>query len=235
MRSFIIHMPGTQARAANVAHLLQVLPQAEQAPAVDGRDPAQIADVLVQHGTRHRPFYPFEMGLGEIGCFLSHRRCWARIADGDAPFALIAEDDLVLDPKRWQDALALIHAHAGPESFIRLPAKQRETPAHEIAQQGAARLILPRHIGLQTICQVVGRNAAQRMLAATETLDRPVDTTLQMHWITQQPVHSILNAGVSEQVVPSTIQKKTSTSGKLMREIRRALYRARLKGRPQRA
>lgn len=238
MKSLIIHMSSSTARRENAGQLLDVLPNARLVEAIDGRDPAQVAGVQVMPGTHHEPTYPFALGPGEIGCFLSHRKCWQIIAQSDAPYALIAEDDLGINPIIWSDTLRLIERHATTESFIRIPAKKRETAVSTIDTQGVASLFVPGVIGLQTVCQVVGRDAAQRLLAASETLDRPIDTYLQMHWATGQAIRTILPNGVRERTVEtggSTIQKKTRTSGKLMREIKRAWYRAQVKRRPQKA
>jgi len=237
MKSFVIHMQGDQRRAANAQTLLDVLPQAQIMPAVIGRDVVAAGAVSVRPGDLFHPRYPFALGPGEIGCFLSHRACWQAIVDQDLDHALIAEDDMAVTPEAWRDVLALVTAHATADSFIRIPAKDRETPAQTVDATGQARLFVPRVIGLQTVCQVVGRAAAQRLLDASETLDRPVDTFLQMHWVTQQIVHTILPNGVREltdELGGSTIQKKTRTSGKLAREIRRAIYRAQVNLRPQR-
>jgi glycosyl transferase family 25 len=238
MKSLIIHMPGTDARQKNVARLLETLPDAWVIDAVNGRDPGQTEGVTLRPGDLHSPAYPFALSPGEVGCFLSHRKCWQMIVDSGEDYALIAEDDLGLDAKVWNDALALITAHAGPDRFIRLPAKRREAPRKIIARQGEAVLFQPPVVGLQTVCQVVGRNAAKRLLAASARIDRPVDTFLQMHWVTGQRVLTIIPNGVRELTAEtggSTIQKKTRTSGKLMREIRRAWYRAQVRMRPQKA
>ena len=130
----------------------------------------------------------------------------------------------------------LLVQHATPEHYIRLPVKQRERPVATLARSGDLSLILPRNIALQCQCQLVGRNAARRLLAATERIDRPVDTFLQMHWITGQPIHALMgtgNAEVAGQIGGSTIQKKTSGSEKLAREVKRAWYRLRLHRHPQ--
>lgn len=238
MKSLIIHMSATTARRENVLQLLDVLPNAQLVEAVDGRDPGQVDGVQVLPGTLFDPNYPFPIGPGEVGCFLSHRKCWEIIAKGEAPYALIAEDDLGINPIIWSDVLKLIERNATADSFIRIPAKQREVLVSSVETQGVACLFVPRVIGLQTVCQVVGRNAARRLLDASKTLDRPVDTFLQMHWATGQPIHTILPNGVRELTAEtggSTIQKKTRTSAKLMREIKRALYRAKVKRRPQKA
>lgn len=234
MRTFIIHMDGDTRRRPNADRLAGILPGAEIVPAVMGRDHMQT--VPTRPGDLFAPRYPFALGPGELGCFLSHRACWQRIVDEDLDCALIVEDDLGLDPGPWADAMELFSGYAGPDTFIRLPAKARETPARVIATHGAARLFLPRVIGLQTVAQVVGREAARRLLAASDTVDRPVDTFLQMHWATGQPIHTILPNGVSEltgELGGSTIQKKTRTGSRIARELKRAAYRARVALRPQ--
>lgn len=236
MHSLIIHMSSSTARRPNAEALLRALPDAQLIEAVDGRDPAQVTDVTIRPGNAHAPAYPFALAPGEIGCFLSHRRCWRRILAEGWEYALIVEDDLEVDPNRLRAALELIAQQATPDSYIRLPVKAREKPARVLAEEAGLALILPRVIGLQTVAQVVGRGAAERLLSATATIDRPVDTLLQMHWITGQPVHSLTGSGAREltsDLGGSTIQKKTRAGGKLAREFRRAAYRAQVALRPQ--
>lgn len=237
MHSLIIHMSGSSKRAANVEHLLYSLPNAEVTEAVNGREAVAHNIFPLRKGDLHAPSYPFPLSPGEVGCFLSHRACWQRIVDKGWDYALIVEDDLALQQAEWQATLSLIETHADTDSFIRLPAKRRESPAAIIDQNGAAKLFLPRVIGLQTVAQVVGRNAAENLLAASTTIDRPVDTFLQMHWVHGQRIQTILPNGVSEltdELGGSTIQKRKS-GNKLSREFKRALYRAHVSARPQTA
>lgn len=233
MRSFIIHLARATARAQNVAKLLDVLPGAQVMNAIDAQDPEFAQDLADLTGNLHHPPYPFPLNAAEIACFMSHRKCWSEIAQGDAPFGLIAEDDMTIDPVPFAAALDLAQRYADEDSFIRLPAKARERSAGAIARQGGAALFLPKTIGLQAVCQIVGRAAARRLLAASEVFDRPVDTTLQMHWVTGQPIHTIHPNGISELGAPSTIQNKTRPSDLIMREYRRASYRALIRRKPQ--
>lgn len=238
MKSLIIHMSSSTARRSNVDRLLRDLPDAEVVEAIDGRDPTQIAGVRLQAGDLHRPNYPFDLRPAEIGVFQSHRFCWQRVVDENWDYALIVEDDLKVDTDRLSDALELVDAYGHSDMYIRLPVKQRETPSTILTQNGDMKFILPRVIGLQCICQVVGKGAARQLLTSTRTIDRPVDTFLQMHWATGQPVHSILpngNAEVAHEIGGSTIQTKTRASRKLTREIKRAWYRAQIALRPQRS
>lgn len=236
MRSFIIHMPTSTARRANAERLCIDLPSGELFEAVNGRDPAQISKVKWHNGGLHAPRYPFPLRPAEIGVFQSHRRIWQKMVDEEIDLALITEDDLQIDPVLFPKALEMLKRHATPDHYIRLPVKQRETPAKVLEEQHGLQLILPRVIGLQCICQVVGRRAAARLLQATQEIDRPVDTFLQMHWITQQPVHALLGTGnreVAAEIGGSTIQQKTPKKGKLAREFKRAFYRAQIFSRPQ--
>lgn len=237
MNTLIIHMPGSIERRPNAERLLRDLPNAQIVDAVDGRDPAQVADLRALPGNLHKPTYPFALKGGEMGCFASHRKCWQMIVDNGWDYAIVAEDDVAVSLPDFARTLSMITAHMTPDMFIRLPFKNREKTGLVVATDGDTRLLLPRKIGLQTGCQVVGREAAKRLLAKSEQIDRPIDTWLQMHWVTGQKVHTLLPNGLSEiagQIGGSTIQQKTRTSGKLMREIKRAWYRAQVRLRPQR-
>src|SRR6056297_230025 len=176
MRSLIIHMARSTAREANVRRLLRDLPGAEVFEATDGSDPAQIAGLALHPGDLHRPRYPFALRPAEIGVFQSHRRAWKWLLDSDEDHVLIVEDDLAVDPGGLSRALRLVHAHARRDMYIRLPVKAREVPAQVLATEGDSQFILPRVVGLQCIAQVVGRDAADRLLRQTAGIDRPVDT-----------------------------------------------------------
>jgi GR25 family glycosyltransferase involved in LPS biosynthesis len=99
------------------------------------------------------------------------------------------------------------------------------------------KLFTPRIPGLQTTAQLVGRNAATRLLQASGVLDRPVDSFVQMHWITGQPVQAILPNGCSERKFEgagSTVQKKSrGFFTKLVRDWKRGSYRAAVRRHPQ--
>ncbi len=238
MRSFIIHMNGDERRAPNARRLRSLLPGAEIIEAVVGRDIFEGARGRIHPGTLYRPHYPFVLRPAELGVFESHRRCWQRIIDEGLDFALIVEDDLAIDPDRFGAALELVATHATPGMYVRLPVKQREAPAQVLASSGRMQLILPRMIGLQCICQVVGRDAAARLLALGPDIDRPVDTLIQMHWVTGQPVHALLGSGnreIAHELGGSTIQTKPPLLSKPRREVLRAWYRAQIALRPQKA
>ncbi|MBC6438020.1 MAG: hypothetical protein GDA52_07760 [Rhodobacteraceae bacterium] len=79
--------------------------------------------------------------------------------------------------------------------------------------------------------QLVSHAAARRLLAATETFDRPVDSFLQMRWETSQDIFVAVPSCVSDiarALGGSTISVRRPLSAKIPREFKRAVYRARI-------
>lgn len=94
-----------------------------------------------------------------------------------------------------------------------------------------AKVIRPERVGLGMVAQLVSREAAIRLLKATETFDRPVDTMVQMDWVLHLEPLAVLPGGVSEissTLGGSNIKRKAKISDKLAREVLRPLYRAKV-------
>ena len=123
MHTLVIHMPSSTERGQNVATILDILPGAQEIGAVDGRVSGAAGDVELLPGNLHEPAYPFELLPGEVGCFLSHRKCWQRIVDEGWDHALIVEDDMGLNLKARDDLMALLERNATEDSYIRIPPK----------------------------------------------------------------------------------------------------------------
>lgn len=235
MKNYIIHLARAKEREARVQYLTDILPgDVEILEAVDGQ--LLGADCLAAYSRHiHHPRYPFELRYSEIACFHSHRKSWQKIANGSDDFALICEDDILLDETIFPIALALATEQISPDSFIRFPVSVRETFVKEIATDNGISLFKPKYIGLGMHLQLVGRDYARKLLDFTQTFDRPVDTLLQMHWVSQLIPYSIQPSGVSEMdkdIGGSSIGQKMSVSQKMWRELKRPIYRNSLKKHP---
>src|ERR1700675_3936450 len=79
-------------------------------------------------------------------------------------------DFVVAERARWGD-LFLPRAGLGPAGAA-------------IAGGGGFSLLKPHSPPLRAIGQIVSRKAAERLLAISTPFDRPVDTFLQMAWVT---------------------------------------------------
>ncbi len=232
MNSYILHLARSTDRKGLVEDLVNLLPNAQVLPSVDGAELTAKQCAAAYHVRRYKPDYPFKLKLAEIGCFLSHRSAWQSLVDSDSPAAWIAEDDLAISPKSFQTLSELVAPYVTEDSFIRVPLQDRELAHDVIAQQDAMSLIRPKAVALSAAFYLIGRAAAQRLLELTAPFDRPVDTFLQMRWLTQIDILVVKESTARTaafEVGTSTIQSKKSLPYKIKRIIPRVLYRLRVK------
>jgi len=228
--AFIIHLGRAEARKPQVDRLAATLPlPVNVVDAVDGLalEDGEIEAVYRRH--LHRPRYPFALRKAEIGCFLSHRKAWQAILDRGLDAGLIVEDDVEPDEELFEPALALTLKTIRPGDYIRFPYRSHTDSGAEVAKAGEVTLVEPGHAGLGMQVQLVGRQAAAELLKATETFDRPVDTTIQMRWLTKIRILAVRPPAVRQigHLLGGTIvQKKAKPlSEVLSREVKRAWYR----------
>lgn len=184
IKSFVIHLDRATGRRLQVDRLLASLPgPAAVLPAVDGR---QLTDDALHDVARrglHRPHYPFALSRSEVACFLSHRRAWQAILDDRLDAAIIAEDDADIAAPEFDDVMAAVVAGIQPDEFVRLPHRERYEPGSVVREQDGVRVVEPRLPALGMVLQVVGREAARRLLDASTAFDRPIDSFVQMRWL----------------------------------------------------
>jgi GR25 family glycosyltransferase involved in LPS biosynthesis len=230
-RGFVIHLLRATQRRANVDRLLAASPvPTEVFAAVDGRAISE-AEVAKVYSTAPlmTPRYPFRIGRGEIACFLSHRTIWQRMQDEGIAQALILEDDVALDDG-FARAFSVAARFAGTEGFVQFQTRPVKGPSRMVAEEHGLRIVAPKIVPRRTSAQLVGINAARRLLAATECFDRPIDGVLQLRWETQQPIHCVEPSAVhdlTEEVGGTTAQSGPNDTVviKLNRAWHRASYR----------
>jgi GR25 family glycosyltransferase involved in LPS biosynthesis len=230
VEGFIIHLKRAAERRAQAEALAAKMPVPMHI--LDAVDAAEISDADVARVYRrhiHSPRYPFELRRTEVACFLSHRKAWRAILDSGLDAGLIAEDDVDVVDGRFRPAYSLAIARIMQGDYIRFPVREGAEKGRVLAERDGATLIKPRVIGLGMQMQLVGREAAKALLAATEQFDRPVDTTIQVPGLVRTRVLSVGPAGilhVHKQVGGTTVQKKKKAlSEVLSREVKRGIYR----------
>lgn len=229
-KTFIIHLPRATARRPQVEHLLNASPyKAEVLEAVDGSTLTEAEQAACYSvNPLHHPRYPFALNTGEIGCFLSHRAAWQRIEQDGLEMALILEDDVQIDAATFGKALTLAAAHIARLGYIQFQVRQLKGRFKLLEEDDCAQIVAPKITPLRTSAQLVSYKAAKHLLDITKQFDRPIDTTLQMHWATGIPLACAVPSGVSDRTVEtggSTISKSPPISQKVTREFKRALYR----------
>jgi GR25 family glycosyltransferase involved in LPS biosynthesis len=231
IEGFVIHLARAVQRRPQVETLRGALPMPVHiVDAVDGRAMTPAETAAVCRPRLYRPRYPFALGAGEIGCFLSHRKAWREIVERGLDAGLIVEDDVAVDTETFSRLLELVRTVAGPGDFIRFPQKLRGETGPVIASgDGGLSIIEPATPAFGMVMQIVGRDAAARLLELTETFDRPVDAVLQMRWLHGLRILSArptVTTEISRELGGTLAQSsRKSLYGTLAREIRRPLYR----------
>lgn len=233
LEAMIVHLGRAAGRVNQVVRLIHELPvRTRVIDAVDGKM-LTAAEMSCYKRKVMLPIYPFELRHTEIACFLSHRKCWQQIIDLKLDAAIILEDDVSLDVAVFNEAIELSLTIIKPGDFIRLPIKQREAGGAVMASSALVTIRQPEHIALGMVAQIVTKEAAAKLLDASEKFDRPADCFLQMNWLHEVDVLSAWPSGVSEishSLGGSAIDHKTKgIASKIKREIIRPIYRSRIK------
>jgi glycosyl transferase, family 25 len=239
-RAFILHLDRATGRRASVEALWAQLPMpSEILPAVDGAALAPAALKAAYVRSRFAPRYPFALRPAEIGAFLSHRAAWRRIVDENLDFAVVFEDDAAVDEALFARLLTFAAAERGRWDYVLLPAAGLEPKGETLASRDGFALLRPDAPPLRAIAQIVSQAAAGRLLAITEPFDRPVDTFLQMVWVTGQPILAVTPTpirDVSRETGGTTVQRRRmGVLQRLHHEAMRPIYRAQVLARYRRA
>lgn len=231
--AFIVHLARATGRAAAVqAAAAAVGMPCTVVDAVDGQRLSQAELDAVYVPALHAPRYPFALGRGEIACFLSHRKIWAEIVARGLDWGMVLEDDVAVDPQAIARAVAAVRARGVTSDYVSLQTRPIPDGALVHSHDGCAlRRITPPP--LRTSGQIVGRQAAERLLAVTARFDRPIDVLLQMTWLTGVPVLCADPSGIGDWPEPvggSVAQNKRrrGLGESLGREVARTLYRRRI-------
>jgi glycosyl transferase, family 25 len=237
-KGFVLHLERATSRAASVRSLRASMAiESEVLAAVDG---ALLTQQEVDHAyvrRRFRPTYPFPLTRTEVGVFLSHRAAWRRIVDDALDFAFIFEDDAEIDPAAFAALLAFVTLERPAWDYVLLPAQPIRNGV-QVASRGGFTFLRPDAPPLRAIAQIVSLAAASRLLERTLPFDRPIDTLMQMTWVTDQPVLVASPSpirDVSRETGGSTVQRKSmSLVERLRHEAMRPIYRAQVLARYRR-
>ncbi len=239
-KTFIVHLQRATGRKAQVRDLISKVPyEAQIIDAVDGAKlPAAEVDACYRAKSFMQPKYPFELNLGEIGCFLSHRKAWQQIVDQGLDGGLIFEDDVEIDPAPFARALALVEAHVQELGYIQFQVRTVLDLNTVFAQDGGVQIVQPMVTPLRTSAQFVSGHAAQELLELTERFDRPIDGMLQLYWETGLQLSCVVPSGVADRTAAlggSTLSSKQPAFKRLGREFNRIWYRAQIRKYSKRA
>lgn len=122
------------------------------------------------------------LGVGEVGCFLSHRKVWQAIIDAELDFAVVLEDDIHLTGVSFAKMIEAIKQIDRPWYYIKILGVRE--PSHLLRSQEIDQFMLStfQKVPARTGAQIVSREGAARLLKTTAPFYRPVDLDLQYWW-----------------------------------------------------
>jgi glycosyl transferase family 25 len=125
--------------------------------------------------------YHKHMTNGELGCYLSHLRAWQKIVDEQLDYAVILEDDILLQ-ENIQHGLEAIKYIQQPWDVIKLAEVSAKRKAVHQIPAGDFSLVTYNKVPSRTCAQVVSLSGAKKLLAASSSINRPIDIELQYWW-----------------------------------------------------
>ncbi|WP_105188965.1 glycosyltransferase family 25 protein [Pseudoalteromonas sp. T1lg48] len=183
---YVINLKGSDNRLQRAAQQLTGQGLAfERIDAVNGRQlsAAQKNAILDTKANRTKFYRP--LSDGEIGCYLSHKKCWQTLLDSQNEYALVLEDDFSL-VGNLKSSLASVLNQPLPVDIIKLCNYQGRERANKFSRELDANHHLVIHDKPLSGCcaYVISRSGAKCMLAHASKIYRPVDTDIQHTWET---------------------------------------------------
>lgn len=166
----------------------------------------------------HRP-----LGLGEIGCYLSHRKAWQTIVDRKLPYAIVLEDDFNL-VGALSDVVSQIDALPLDWELIKLAAYNNRSRPIAYQQPLTPPFELVVHNKPITGCcaQAISYIGAKKLLEATAQFGRPVDTDIQHSWETNVAVYALMPFIIEQRTdIDSDIKANSAVTGIKQHKLRK--------------
>ena len=120
--------------------------------------------------------YPYSLTPGEVGCFLSHKKCWQNLIDSDEPWALVLEDDSVFHPKA-KDYFQSTEWIPNGVQLIQFSYTKDSTFSDKtvILPNGSHLVRVKQSSPCGTYAYLISREAAKRALELSNKVEGPID------------------------------------------------------------
>ncbi len=243
MLCFVINLDSSKERFEAVkTRLSELNVKFERISAVDGRKLSRAQREQITYPLCNKKAYirfTRTLSPGEIGTFLSHRKCWQMLLDSQEDRAIIMEDDCVLSDRAAQylqtdswipegvDLLQL-HSHL-PQVKMHIRKETLSLPTGDL-------LIAPLDMALGAQCYFISRKAAERAMELSQIFPAPVDDflfTLKFEIANEFTVWRLQPSVATQSMVESDIGDRRRESQKAAFWVRHGIGRFMLKKRIQ--
>ena len=132
--------------------------------------------------------YYKKLTLGEIGCFLSHRKAWSFIVEHKLAFALVLEDDVMFEHS-FQQLDKVIDKINEPWDYINLNEVHEKRSATTVFMSEGVSVVKYNKLPIGASAQVISYSGAEKLLKYTESFSRPLDVELQ--WLAVDKIKAL--------------------------------------------
>lgn len=177
MKTYLINLDRSADRLAVMKERMAAIGiSAERVSGVDGSN----LDMNSINIDVPNPRYPRPLTPGEVGCFLSHRKCWEKLVESDDDWALILEDDCIfhkaatryLNNVDWiPNGCQLIHFYFAKSATVYSDKKIELKDGNKLFRTKAS---LP----VGAYAYFISRKAATKALELSKVIEEPVDNFL---------------------------------------------------------
>ncbi|SEK68753.1 glycosyl transferase, family 25 [Colwellia chukchiensis] len=174
---YVVNLDAAPARMSTMAAQLNTLGIAYQRiTAVNGLDLSAQEIASSYSKTLNRQHFRYNLSLGEIGCYMSHRKIWQLMLDEGIEFAVVLEDDLVIKDK-FRQLFAQIDT-LKQFDLIKLADNRNYPAAQKLGLANDLQLVNYHTIPNCTTGYTISLNGAKKLLARKKFY-RPVDIDIQ--------------------------------------------------------
>ncbi|PMG52452.1 glycosyltransferase family 25 protein [Shewanella sp. 10N.286.52.B9] len=179
---FVINLDKSTERMAFMQQQLEQLNiEFERVPAVYGKALTQTEIAAVFDEPSNLAKYDKVLNVGEIGCYLSHVNCWNMILEQQLDFALILEDDSILNPDLLSLIKSISHLSAQWDYIKLCHGSKQKAVIDTLELDDGFSLSTCLKLPSSTRGQFVSIAGANKLLATAMPIARPVDIDIQ-YW-----------------------------------------------------
>lgn len=129
----------------------------------------------------NKQHYLRTMSVGEIGCYMSHRKAWKKIVDENLDYAIILEDDCKPQPDFYKTP-NLLEGLVGWHYIKLTGPRGGKTIQNSAPLKDGYSIAHYNKVPIATPGQVVSQEGAKILLKNSQPFFRPVDVDLQHYW-----------------------------------------------------
>ena len=183
LQVYLVNLDKSTDRLENIKPLIEKLDYPyERISAVYGKELSQDYIKSVTNPEKYKILMHNEIGVGTIGCFLSHIKLWTKFLQSSHSYALVLEDDVEFEPRKLNTLINLLINNSTDWDLVNIDVNRYGfvKPVKKLSR--LFRLVQFRVRVGNTSCYLINRKAALSLLKRAFPIAMPVDHYMMRSW-----------------------------------------------------